>query len=56
MSARRFFDAGFCFCVLDGPSFYGHFTCLDDLMKGDVPALYRDLRPVIRLSASNGLS
>jgi cytochrome c oxidase assembly protein Cox11 len=30
MSARRFFDAGFCFCVLDGPSFYGHFTCLDE--------------------------
>ncbi|MDI3465771.1 MAG: hypothetical protein OJF50_004592 [Nitrospira sp.] len=26
------------------------------LMNGDVPALYRDLRPVIRLSASNGLS
>ena len=32
MNARCFFetDAGFRFYVLDGPSFHGHFTCLDE--------------------------
>ena len=29
MSACRFFDAGFCFCVLSGLCFYGHVTYLE---------------------------